>query len=205
MDSSSPLKKIISRCLKVGINCVALTDHGTIAGALRMREMAPFTVIVAEEILTTSGEIIGLFLTEEIPNGLSTDEAISRVKAQGGLVGVPHPFDHLPWFSPALNNETLNRVSPYIDFIEVFNSRAAFHIDCHRALIFAKSHGLLSTAGSDAHLPSEIGQSWVEMSQFNSRDEFCAALAQGKIFGQRTNPAVHLFSTWARVRKRLLR
>jgi hypothetical protein len=148
---------------------------------------------------------MGLFLTEEIPNGLILNEAISRVKAQGGLVGIPHPFDHLPWFSPALNNETLIRISPYIDFIEVFNSRAASHTDCHRALIFASSHSLLSTAGSDAHLSSEIGHSWVEMPQFNGRDEFRAALAQGKIFGQRTNPIVHLFSTWARLRKRLLR
>jgi hypothetical protein len=205
MDSTTPLEKIIERCLKVGIHCVALTDHGTIAGALRMREISPFNVIVGEEILTTSGEIMGLFLTEGIPSGLSIEESIDRIKAQGGLIGVPHPFDHLPCFSPALSDKTLNRISPYIDFIEVFNSRAASHADCRRAELFAHSRGLLSTAGSDAHISSEIGQAWVEMPEFNSQDEFRVSLAQGKIFGHRTNPAVHLFSTWARLKKRFLR
>ena len=88
-----PLEKIIERCQKVGINCIALCDHGTAEGALKMREIAPFTVIVAEEILTPYGEIMGMFLEETIPSGLSVPETIARIRAQGGLVCIPHPFD----------------------------------------------------------------------------------------------------------------
>ena len=81
MDCSMSLKKIIDRCLEIGIDCIAVADHGTIEGALEMQSIAPFKVIVAEEILTHHGEIMGMFLREWIPSGLSVPETISRIKA----------------------------------------------------------------------------------------------------------------------------
>ena len=78
MDCNTPLKKLIDRCLELGINCVAIADHGTIEGALRMQSIAPFPVIVAEEVLTPDGEIMGVFLKEGIPSGLSVEQVISH-------------------------------------------------------------------------------------------------------------------------------
>ena len=86
MDCSMSLQQIIDRCLEKGINCIAIADHGTAEGGLKMRELAPFKVIVAEEILTPHGEIMGLFLEETVPSRISAEQAISRIRAQGGLV-----------------------------------------------------------------------------------------------------------------------
>ena len=84
MDCNTPLEKIIGRCQELGINCIVITDHGTAEGALKMQKIAPFTVIVAEEIMTTQGEIMGMFLKETIPSGLTPGETINRIRAQGG-------------------------------------------------------------------------------------------------------------------------
>ena len=130
MDCATPLERIIERCLEVGINCVAITDHGTIAGAQKLQQMAPFKVIVGEEILTSVGEIIGFFLVEEVPSRLPVLEAIAQVKDQGGLVGIPHPFDRLRM--SALSDKTLEPLLPYIDVIEVFNTET-FYCDCTRS------------------------------------------------------------------------
>jgi len=92
-DCDIPVEKIIARCTRVGINCVAIADHGTIEGALRMQEIAPFPVVVAEEILTPHGEIMGVFLRHGIPSGWSVRETIARIKNQDALVCLPHPFD----------------------------------------------------------------------------------------------------------------
>ena len=98
-DSESSLVDIIEHCTAKGINCIAITDHNEIAGAIELKNIAPFTVIVGEEILSSSGEIIGLFLTEHIPAQLSAEETIRRIKDQGGLVLIPHPFDR--YFRPS--------------------------------------------------------------------------------------------------------
>ena len=92
LDSNMSLKDIIKRCQKMKIDCIAIADHGTIEGALKMQDIAPFKVIVAEEILTPHGEVMGMFLEEGIPSGISFVEAISRIKAQNALVCIPHPF-----------------------------------------------------------------------------------------------------------------
>ena len=100
MDCDMPLEKIINRCLETGINCITIADHGTIEGALEMQRLAPFTIIIAEEVLTHHGEIMGMFLKEPIPSGQSVEETISQIRAQGGLVCIPHAFD---LFRPSIN------------------------------------------------------------------------------------------------------
>ena len=201
MDSTTSVEQVVARCLEIGINCVAVTDHGAVANALRLKSMAPFPVIVGEEILTPHGEIMGLFLTERVPSPLPAQEAVARIKAQGGLVCIPHPFDRLR--GSALGGRMVEMLLPEIDIIEVFNSRTHLLRDLARALSFAQSHGLAASAGSDAHTPGEIGRAYVEMPQFNGRDEFLQSLAQGRIVGRRSSPLVHLSGLLARLRKRL--
>lgn len=199
---------IVSRCLKKGISCVAIADHGTISGALEMKAKAPFRVIVAEEILTPLGEIIGLFLTEEIPSPVSAEEAIRRIRADDGLVCLPHPFDRLRGIKGAnhRDNGKLADLARNVDIIEVFNSRALpFGNPNAKARVFAQERGLLCSAGSDAHVPSEIGRAYVEMPEFTNKEEFCAALKQGRIFGRRTCPVVHVAGTVRTLKKRLFR
>ncbi len=200
-DCTTSLEAIIDRCLKLGINCMAVTDHNTIAGGLEMQKSAPFTIIVGEEIKTPYGEIVGFFLNEEIPGGLSPQETVGRIKAQEGLVCIPHPFDRVRR-SP-LRREMVDEILPQIDIIEAFNSRTTFLRDNTRAQAFARAHGLPTSAGSDAHTANEIGHTYVEMPEFDGVEEFRQALTQGLIVGDRSNPIVHLASTLAKWRKHL--
>ena len=203
MDCNTPLEKIINRCLERGINCIAVADHGTIEGALKMQSMAPFPVIVAEEILTPHGEIMGMFLKETIPSGLSVEETISRIRSQGGLVNIPHPFETIRQSS--LNSKTIEEIVEQIDVIEVFNSRSPFSASSVKAEAFARKYGIAQVAGSDAHTLSEIGNAYIEMPEFNGRDEFLQSLNQGKINGHRASPAMRLYSTWAKLKNQFLR
>jgi len=202
MDCLSPLEQIVERCLELGINCIAVADHNIIAGALKLREIAPFKVIVAEEILTPVGEIMGLFLSEAVSQGLSPWETISRIRSQGGLVAIPHPFGRSLSrnASPLTSAEVLSQV----DIIETFNSRTPFSNSNARAGKLAKEQGKAASAGSDAHTLGEIGRAYVEMPDFDGPDGFLNSLAQGKIFGQKSSYLAHFASTWARIRKHIL-
>ena len=200
MDCRLPLEEIIKRCLELGINCIAIADHGTVEGGLKMQSLAPFPVIVAEEILTPHGEIMGMFLKETVPSGLSVEETLSRIKAQDALVCVPHPYDTLR--PSALGGKMLEEIKDRVDVVEVFNSRALLGRPFTQAKKFALKYGIPGTAGSDAHTTNEIGNAYVEMPEFNGKEEFLESLAQGKIFGHRTNPLVHFASINNRIRKR---
>ncbi len=200
-DSKTPLERIIARCLEVGINCIAITDHNTIAGAVEMKRIAPFQVIVGDEIQTSTGEVIGYFLAEEIPKGLSAEETARLIKEQGGLVCIPHPFDHVRLST--IRHQSLETLLPYIDIIEVFNSRLLLRRHNIKAQRFAQAHGLLASAGSDAHTPGEIGNAYVEIPDFNDKDQFLTALAQGRVFGRRSAPWVHLRSTRVKLERAL--
>jgi len=198
MDCYTPLEPVIDHCLNTGINCLAISDHNTIAGALKLKEIAPFKVIVAEEIRTSRGELMGLFLTEEVPKGLSPEETIARIRKQGGLVAIPHPFGRwlLQNSNKLLSGETLSQV----DIIEVFNSRSPFNSSA-KARRLAQDYGLAASAGSDAHTLGEIGRAYVEMPEFGGPGDFLDSLSRGMIFGRRSSPSVHLASTWAKMRK----
>jgi len=198
LDCNTPLPKVISRCLDIGINCIAIADHGTIAGALKMQKLAPFTVIVAEEILTTHGEIMGMFLQEEIPGGLSVEQTIARIRDQNGLVCIPHPFDRLRY--SALDSDIVEELAEQIDVIEVFNARSLLANLSNKAQLLAEKYGIRQSAGSDAHTAGEIGNAYIEMPEFKSRDDFLPALAKGRVVGHRTNPMIHFASVWSRLK-----
>lgn len=203
MDCSMPLDTVIERCQEEGINCLAVADHGTIEGALEMQRIAPFTVIVAEEILTPHGEIMGMFLKETVPSGLSVAQTIARVRAQNGIVCIPHAFDI---FRPsALGEKIVEEIAQEIDVIEVFNARCLLQRSSDKALAFTKKHHIARSAGSDAHTPGEIGHTYVEMPEFEGRHDFLQALARGKVIGHRTNPLTHFASAWNKLKNRTWR
>ncbi|HLB28301.1 MAG TPA: PHP domain-containing protein [Dehalococcoidales bacterium] len=196
-DCDTPLEAIIARCQKLGINCIAVTDHGTAEGGLEMQKIAPFKVIVGEEILTPNGEIMGLFLKETIPSGISVEEAVAKIKAQGGLVCLPHPFD--PLRGLRMRKEKLAWLVEQADIIEVFNARGPFPGPVKKANALALKYNLPGSAGSDAHYPYEIGHTYIEMPEFNGKEGFLQALRKGTIRKQRASLAIYVRVTWARL------
>ena len=200
MDSSASLESIIARCQEVGINCIAVTDHGAFEGALRMKEIAPFTVIPGEEILTPNGEIIGYFLKEMVPTKQPIQKAIDSIKAHGGLVGLPHPFDTFRGLRN-LDRRQLDELASQIDVVEVFNARGLLPGDSDKARDFALRHNLPATAGSDAHSTREIGKTYVEMAPFDDKESFLRSLRAGRIQRRRSSPFVHAYTVLAKVKK----
>ncbi|MBI3943256.1 MAG: PHP domain-containing protein [Chloroflexi bacterium] len=200
-DCHTSPEAVIAVAQRRGLGAIAVTDHNRLGGALALREIAPFPVIVGEEIKTEEGEILAYYLEEEIPKGLPLDETIARVRAQGGLLSVSHPFDRTR--GGVLKREALLRIVDQLDMIEVFNSRCFFSDENTQALEFANVHGLAGTGGSDAHTPQEIGNAYLEMPLFGNKAEFLAGVRAGKVYGQRSNPLVHVASTVSKFRKRL--
>jgi predicted metal-dependent phosphoesterase TrpH len=200
-DSLITLDRLLRQMDRRSIDVVAITDHNTIAGALEFYARAPDRILVGEEIKTTHGELLALFIEDEVPEGLSPEETIERVRAQQGLIGPPHPFDELR--GPGLGQENLDLLHDKLDFVEVFNARVirAAHNDLARA--FAARLGLPGSAGSDAHAPIEVGRAYVEMEPFDGPESFLESLAQGQVRGKRSSSLVHAYSTYARWRKRL--
>ena len=151
---------------------------------------------------TSEGEIIGYFLTELVPKGLTPEETVKRIKGQGGLVCVPHPFDTMRSAS-RLKTEALDRLvdAGLIDILEVFNARAVNAEDNDRAREYAKEHSLAMSGGSDAHTLVEVGRAYAEIPPFNTPQEFLEGLRVGKVHGVLSSRLIHLGSTWARVAK----
>ena len=142
-----------------------------------------------------------MFLQESIPSGLSVEQTMASIRTQGGLVCIPHPFDTLR--QSALNGRIIETIVDQIDIIEVFNSRAPLLRGSTKAALFAEKYGIAKSAGSDAHTVPEIGNAYVEMPEFNGRDDFLEVLKEGKIVGHRTNPMRHFASVWAKLRNHL--
>lgn len=199
-DSRTPLAAQAAAIRAAGLHVVCATDHNTIEGALRLRELADgFSVIVGEEVSSRDGEIIGLFLEKPLPRGLPAEETIARIHDQGGLVSVPHPFSRNRRFH--LRRSVLERVWTDIDCIEVFNAREAFTQDNVRAAAFARDKGIPGAVGSDAHRASEIGRAWVEVEPFAGRDDFIAALREGSVIGTLTGNYIHVMTRLDVLRK----
>lgn len=194
-DSAMSPQRLVERCLAAGLTCIAVTDHNTLRGAHETARLAPFRIIIGEEIETSDGDLIGLFLQTEVPKGLPPMEAVRRIKAQGGLVAIPHPFDVVR--RSVLQPSALAEVLPHADMIESFNSRNLFSRANRRALAVATARGLLVTAVSDAHHPRELGGTYTEIPEFDGTAEgFKQALTQARLVGRPSGPWVHLLSTW---------
>jgi predicted metal-dependent phosphoesterase TrpH len=199
-DSILSPKQFVREARRRRLDVAAVTDHNTIRGGLAVRELADFPVIIGEEVRSDDGELLGLFLTEEVPRSLSGAETIVRIKDQGGVVGVPHPFDSL---RSALREEAMLALIEQIDFIEGLNARMVFSAHNDKAREFAQKHGLPVSAGSDAHSRLEVGHAWVEMPPFEGPGDFMLALKQGNLVGKLSTPLVHLISRYAYLRRAL--
>jgi predicted metal-dependent phosphoesterase TrpH len=200
-DSLTTYDELLQAMDRRDLDKVAITDHNVIAGAMEFHARAPDRFLVGEEIKTTHGELIALFVEERIPPGLSPQETIARVHAQSGLIGAPHPLDRLR--SEALGRRMLEAIHEQLDFLEVFNARVSFARDNRLARELAVRWGLPGSAGSDAHAPSEVGRAYIEIPPFDDPASFLDSLAQGQIGGRLSSPGVHLLSTYAKWRKRL--
>jgi hypothetical protein len=178
-------RDILARARETGLDIIAVTDHNTTAGGREARELADefgIRVIVGEEVKSSEGEVIGLFLDHDIPAGLSFADTVAAIRQQAGVVYVPHPFDRLHAVpSPALLREMLSE----IDVLEVFNSRIAFPAFNERAERFAARYRIASAGGSDAHVLPGIGTALTGMAEFEGPADFVAALADSHIVRRR--------------------
>jgi predicted metal-dependent phosphoesterase TrpH len=197
-DSILSPARFVQEARRRRLDVIAVTDHNTTRGALEVRERADFPVIIGEEIRSADGEILGLFLEEDVPRDLPASETIARIKRQGGVVGVPHPFDSL---RSALAHDVLVALIDQIDFVEALNARMVFSAHNRQAKAFAVKQDKLTTAGSDAHSPWEVGRCYVEMPPFDGPGAFLASLREGRLRGHLSTPFVHLFSRYAHLRR----
>lgn len=200
-DSLTTFDALLLAMDRRGLDKVAITDHDSVAGAVEFHARAPDRFLVGEEIRTSEGELIAIFLQEEIPGGLSLQETIARVREQGGIVGASHPLDR--WRGDGMGRDILEAIRKDLDFVEVFNSRVVFGADNRAARKAAVRWGLPAAAGSDAHAAFEVGRAYVEMPSFAGREDFVDCLAQGQIGGRLSSPFVHFVSTYARWRNRM--
>lgn len=158
---------------KKELDYIAVTDHNNMAQALALKEELGEQIIVGEEIMTTAGEIIGLYLTEPIKPGLSPNDTIGEIKAQGGLVYIPHPFETIRKGIPAT---LLDELVDYIDIIEVTNGRAFLQKTGPQAVAWARLHTIAQAASSDAHGKHSLGKTYSFVSEIPSRDNLCSLL-----------------------------
>ena len=180
-DCSVPVPDLLDEAERLGLGTIAITDHNVFRGAILAAELArerDLTVIPGEEMKTERGEIIGLFLEHEIPAGLSMAATIVAIREQGGLVYLPHPFDRMHSIAQP---ETIHRLLPEIDVIEVYNARLLFEGYNDEALRFARKYNMLMGAGSDAHVLQGVGTGLVRMRAFEDSEEFLVSLASAEI------------------------
>jgi hypothetical protein len=188
-DCATPVEVLLAEARSRGLGAIAITDHNEISGALEARAKADgIKVIVAEEVKTAEqGEVIGLFIDEKIPRGLTLDQTIAEIKRQGGLVYVPHPFDRM---HSVPDYENLLEVLDEVDAIEVFNPRIAITEFNEEAVRFAAKYRIPAGAGSDAHVPQGLGSVRIRMRDFDGPEEFLESLRDADII---RNPASLLY------------
>lgn len=194
-DSLLKPEKLVALAQARGIDRLVVTDHNTIAGAQRAKELDPPHIIIGEEIMTTRGELLCAYVTEEIPRDLPPLEAITRLRQQGAFISVSHPFDALRNGHWELND--LLAILPQVDAIETFNARCMSADYNTQAQAFAKEHDVLGTAGSDAHAGFEVGRASVQLPEFQDAASLKASLAQARFDVQLSSPWVHLTSRYA--------
>ncbi len=171
-----PPLEVARRCRQLGLSPIFLTDHDGIDGARELQE-ASYPTVIGQEILTTEGELIGLFLTEPVPKRLSPEEAIAAIKQQGGLIYLEHPYDV---GRRNLGEDAIERIADQIDIVEVFNGRSLPEIN-EKARDLRDTLGVPGGAGSDAHRLGEIGRVYVEIEPFDGAADFLQKLRDARI------------------------
>jgi hypothetical protein len=189
-DCATPVEVLLATAREQGLGAIAVTDHNEISGALEARRQAaesadPLKVIVAEEVKTAEqGEVIGLFIEEKIPRGLSLEKTVAEIKRQGGLVYVPHPFDRM---HSVPDYEHLLTILDDVDAIEVFNPRVAIGAFNEEAARFAAKYRIVAGAGSDSHVAQGLGSVRIRMREFDGPAEFMQSLRDADILTRPTS------------------
>jgi dephospho-CoA kinase len=200
-DCLSDPERVLAAALERGYARIAITDHDRLGVALRMAEAHPEVIIPGEEVRTAEGvDVIGLYLSREIPRGTPAAETIALIRAQGGIPYLPHPYAGGKggggWLADAL--------APLCDVVEVFNARLHAPSANPRAEELAARYAKLRGAGSDAHTVGEVGNAFVELPHHANRpDALLRALAEARTGGREASRLVHLASTWAKVATKL--
>ena len=176
-DSLTKPSDLITTARKNGIDRLIITDHNSIAGAKAASLLDPDLVIIVEEIMTTRGEILASFVTDEVPARLTPKETIKQLKDQGAFISVSHPFDELR--EGGWQENDLLDILPDVDAIEIYNSRCMFPRFNRRAKEFAVKHNLAGTVGSDAHAAFEVGRSVLLLDPFTGPQEMRAVIRRG--------------------------
>jgi predicted metal-dependent phosphoesterase TrpH len=189
LDCATPVEILLETARDRGLGAIAVTDHNEISGALEAREIAErmgdIKVIVGEEVKTAEqGEVIGLFLEEKIPRGMTMSETIAEIRRQGGLVYVPHPFDR---FHSVPDYEHLLDIVEEIDVLEVFNPRVAVTAFNEEAERFARKYRIVPGAGSDGHVAQALGSVRVRIHDFDGPEEFLEAMRDADITRKHRN------------------
>lgn len=184
------------------LQCIAVTDHNTIDGALRLRKRLGKAIIVGEEIETARGEIIGLFLKSAVPAGLDLPEAIEAIKAQGGIVYLPHPFETV---RKGIKKSDLASLVKHIDIVEVYNGRAVAQNKGPQAAVWARLHHKPGAASSDAHGIKGMATAYTTMAEMPTAETLMALM--GKVHLTTKRPPIHslLYPKMHRVRRALKR
>lgn len=203
-DSLINPRMFIDGCLRKGINCVAVTDHNEIEGAFVIQKLArdrDLKVVVGEEVKTSEGEIIGLFLKEIVARDMTPEETIRAIHDQGGVAVIPHPYDIFR--RSVLTDDAIERVKLTVDAIEGFNCRNILSKHDDKAKDLALGIAKPMTVGTDSHSPWELGGAWLEMDDFETPEQLLDSLKGGRMAGHRSLPLVHWISTYAKIRWRL--
>ena len=181
-DCATPVEVLLATARDQGLGAIAITDHNEISGAVEAQEKAArfgVKVILAEEVKTANqGEVIGLFLEEKIPRGLTLAETVAEIKRQGGLVYVPHPFDRM---HAVPDYEHLLTIVPDIDALEIYNPRVAIGSFNEEAERFAAKYRIVAGAGSDSHVAQGLGSVRIRMRDFDGPEEFLESLRGAEI------------------------
>jgi predicted metal-dependent phosphoesterase TrpH len=200
-DSLVTLEDLVSVCRAKGIDRVVVTDHNLIGGAVAAQKLAPELVIVGEEIMTQEGELLAIFVQEEIPEGLPAEEVIARLRDQEAFISVSHPFDVTRSGHWALDD--LERIAPLVDAVEVFNARCLLRSFNQRAAEFAEKHAMLGTVGSDAHTLPEYGRATMLLPEFHDTISLKNALEMASSETRYSGLGVRFGSRYAVLHKQL--
>ena len=199
-DSLTTPETLINTCRMKGIDRIVVTDHNTIAGAIKAQEIDPELVIVGEEIMTTRGELLAGFVKYEIPKGLEPIEAIERLRDQDAFISVSHPFDR--WRNGHWERDDLDEIAPLVDAIETFNARFMQPSFNEESDVYAKTMGLQATVGSDAHHPMEIGKATLTVPLFEDAASLKEVIHQATYQTALSSPLIHFTSRYAVWRKK---
>jgi predicted metal-dependent phosphoesterase TrpH len=203
-DSLMTEDRLIRLALDRGLTHVAVTNHNNVEGAIAVRDRVKeqgledrLHVVLGEEVSTSDGEVVGLFLTTTIAPGSSAEETADEIHAQGGLVSIPHPYD--PFRRSHIREAPLLRLADAgkIDAIEVFNSRVTLSRHNLQAAELAERYGIPGIACSDAHSGLEVAMSFNALPAFDSAEELRAALRENEWHGTRSTKLIHATTRWA--------